>query len=38
VRIALDAQLAVGSATGIGVYQRDLARALGAAGTDVRAL
>jgi glycosyltransferase involved in cell wall biosynthesis len=38
VRVALDAQLAVGTATGIGVYQRDLARALAAAGTDVRAL
>jgi len=38
VRIALDAQLAVGTATGIGVYQRDLARALGAAGIDVRPL
>ena len=38
MKIALDAQLAVGTATGIGVYQRDLARALGAAGTDVRAL
>jgi glycosyltransferase involved in cell wall biosynthesis len=38
VRIALDAQLAVGTATGIGVYQRDLARALVAAGTDVRPL
>jgi glycosyltransferase involved in cell wall biosynthesis len=38
VRIALDAQLAVGTATGIGVYQRDLARALTAAGADVRTL
>jgi len=38
VRIALDAQLAVGSATGIGVYERDLARALVAGGTEVRAL
>lgn len=38
MRIALDAQLAVGTATGIGTYQRDLARALAAAGTDVRAL
>jgi glycosyltransferase involved in cell wall biosynthesis len=38
VKVALDAQLAVGTATGIGVYQRDLARALAAAGTDVRAL
>ena len=31
-------QLAVGTATGIGVYQRDLARALVAGGTDVRPL
>jgi glycosyltransferase involved in cell wall biosynthesis len=38
VRIALDAQLAVGTATGIGVYERDLARALAAAGEDVRPL
>jgi glycosyltransferase involved in cell wall biosynthesis len=38
VRVALDTQLAVGTATGIGVYQRDLARALVAAGTDVKAL
>jgi glycosyltransferase involved in cell wall biosynthesis len=38
VRVALDAQLAVGTATGVGVYQRDLARALTAAGTDVKAL
>jgi glycosyltransferase involved in cell wall biosynthesis len=38
MRIALDAQLAVGTATGIGTYQRDLARALAVAGTDVRAL
>lgn len=38
MRVALDTQLAVGTATGIGVYQRDLARALGAAGTDVRPL
>jgi glycosyltransferase involved in cell wall biosynthesis len=36
--VALDAQLAVGTATGIGVYVRDLARALPAAGIDVRAL
>jgi glycosyltransferase involved in cell wall biosynthesis len=36
--VALDTQLAVGTATGIGVYQRDLARALRAAGTDVREL
>jgi len=35
VKVALDAQLAVGTATGIGVYQRDLARALTAAGTAV---
>jgi glycosyltransferase involved in cell wall biosynthesis len=38
VRVALDAQLAVGTATGAGVYQRDLARALAANGTDVRPL
>jgi glycosyltransferase involved in cell wall biosynthesis len=38
VRVALDTQLAVGTATGIGVYQRDLARALVAGGTEVRAL
>ena len=38
MRVALDTQLAVGTATGIGVYQRDLARALTAGGTDVRAL
>ncbi len=38
VRVALDAQLAVGTATGIGVYVRDLARALPATGVDVRAL
>jgi glycosyltransferase involved in cell wall biosynthesis len=38
MRVALDAQLAVGTATGIGTYQRDLARALAAAGTDVRTL
>ena len=38
VIVALDTQLAVGTATGIGVYQRDLAPALRAAGTDVRAL
>jgi glycosyltransferase involved in cell wall biosynthesis len=35
VRVALDTQLAVGTATGIGVYQRDLARALIAGGVDV---
>jgi glycosyltransferase involved in cell wall biosynthesis len=38
VIVALDMQLAVGSATGIGVYQRDLATALRAAGTDLRPL
>ncbi|HEY5348218.1 MAG TPA: glycosyltransferase family 1 protein, partial [Candidatus Lustribacter sp.] len=38
MRVALDTQLAVGTATGIGVYQRDLARALVAGGTDVAAL
>lgn len=38
VIVALDTQLAVGTATGVGVYQRDLARALRAAGTDVREL
>ncbi len=36
--VALDGQLAVGTATGIGVYQRDLAAALCVAGTDVRVL
>lgn len=36
--VALDAQLAVGTATGIGVYQRDLAAALREFGTDVREL
>ncbi len=36
--VALDAQLAVGTATGIGVYQRDLAVALGARAIDVRPL
>ncbi|MDB5042856.1 MAG: glycosyltransferase family 4 protein [Candidatus Eremiobacteraeota bacterium] len=36
--VALDGQLAVGTATGIGVYQRDLAAALHDAGTDVRVL
>jgi glycosyltransferase involved in cell wall biosynthesis len=36
--VALDAQLAVGTATGIGVYQRDLAEALRADNVDVRAL
>jgi glycosyltransferase involved in cell wall biosynthesis len=38
VIVALDTQLAVGTATGIGVYQRDLASALKTAGIDVRAL
>jgi glycosyltransferase involved in cell wall biosynthesis len=38
VKVALDAQLTLGTATGAGVYQRDLARALAAAGTDVRLL
>ncbi|MEO7039989.1 MAG: glycosyltransferase family 1 protein [Candidatus Elarobacter sp.] len=36
--VALDTQLAVGTATGIGVYQRDLALALRAANVDVRTL
>jgi glycosyltransferase involved in cell wall biosynthesis len=38
VIVALDTQLAVGTATGIGVYERDLAAALRAANVDVRAL
>jgi glycosyltransferase involved in cell wall biosynthesis len=38
VIVALDTQLAVGTATGVGVYQRDLARALRAENVDVRAL
>jgi len=38
VKIALDAQLAVGTATGIGVYQRDLARALGEAHQQLHCL
>jgi glycosyltransferase involved in cell wall biosynthesis len=38
VIVALDTQLAVGTATGIGVYERDLALALSAQGVDVRAL
>jgi len=38
VIVALDTQLAVGTATGIGVYQRDLAAALRTCGVDVRAL
>ena len=36
--VALDTQLAVGTATGAGVYQRDLAVALRAAHVDVRTL
>ena len=36
--VALDTQLAVGTATGIGVYQRDLAAALREDGVDVREL
>ncbi|MBV9440986.1 MAG: glycosyltransferase family 4 protein, partial [Candidatus Eremiobacteraeota bacterium] len=36
--VAVDTQLAVGTATGIGSYQRGLAAALAAAGVDVRAL
>jgi glycosyltransferase involved in cell wall biosynthesis len=38
VIVALDTQLAVGTATGIGVYQRDLAHALPAENVEVRAL
>jgi glycosyltransferase involved in cell wall biosynthesis len=38
VIVALDAQLAVGTATGIGVYTRDLASALREGGTSVRLL
>jgi glycosyltransferase involved in cell wall biosynthesis len=38
VIVALDTQLAVGTATGIGVYQRDLAAALRASGTEIREL
>jgi glycosyltransferase involved in cell wall biosynthesis len=38
VIVALDTQLAVGTATGAGVYQRDLDAALREAGVDVRAL
>jgi glycosyltransferase involved in cell wall biosynthesis len=38
VRVALDTQLAIGTATGVGVYERDLARALVAGGVDVRTL
>ncbi len=36
--VGIDAQLAVGTATGIGVYQRDLIDALQRLGLDVRAL
>ena len=36
--VALDAQLSIGTATGIGVYQRDLAAALSARGVPVRPL
>ena len=36
--VALDTQLAVGTATGIGVYQRDLAQALRTENVDVREL
>jgi glycosyltransferase involved in cell wall biosynthesis len=36
--VAFDAQLAVGTATGAGVYQRGLAAALSAQGVDVRVL
>jgi glycosyltransferase involved in cell wall biosynthesis len=36
MRVALDTQLAVGTATGIGVYQRDLAGALIENGIDVK--
>jgi glycosyltransferase involved in cell wall biosynthesis len=38
VIVALDTQLAVGTATGAGVYERDLALALRAAGVELRAL
>jgi glycosyltransferase involved in cell wall biosynthesis len=38
VIVALDAQLTVGTATGIGVYQRDLVAALQSRGVDARAL
>jgi glycosyltransferase involved in cell wall biosynthesis len=38
VIVALDTQLAVGTATGVGVYERDLEDALRASGIDVRAL
>ena len=36
--VALDGQLAVGTATGVGVYERDLARALRTIDVDVRVL
>lgn len=36
--VALDSQLAVGTATGVGVYQRNLARALREIDVDVRVL
>ena len=36
--VAFDAQLTVGTATGAGVYQRDLAAALSTQGVDVRVL
>ena len=38
VIVALDTQLAVGTATGIGIYQRDLAQALRNENVDVRPL
>ena len=38
MRVALDTQLAVGTATGIGVYQRDLAQALRDIDVDVQEL
>jgi hypothetical protein len=38
LKVALDVQLAVGTATGIGAYERDLARALPGAQVDVCAL
>jgi glycosyltransferase involved in cell wall biosynthesis len=38
VIVALDTQLAVGTATGVGVYQRDLAQALRTDNVDVREL
>jgi len=38
VIVALDTQLAIGTATGVGVYQRDLALALRADNVDVRPL